>query len=103
MLYRQKRQCNENIRNCRGKRWWFYQLAVGTVWGFWQGFAGHKVKVLAISRSRRVGERGVGCPHSVVFLAGFCWTESQSSGYFPGLAGGGGGGGGWLWLQMTGA
>ena len=44
VLYRQKRQCNEN----RGKRRWFYQLAVPAVWGFWQRFAGQKVKVPAI-------------------------------------------------------
>ena len=50
MLYRQKRQCNEN---------------------------------------KTVGENDTvlptDCPHSVGFLAGFCWTESHSPCYSPGL------------------
>ena len=34
-----KRQCNENITNCKGKRRRFYQLAVRPVWGlFLAGF-----------------------------------------------------------------
>ena len=48
-----KRQCNENITNCKGKWRRFYQLAVPPVWS--------------------------------LFLAGFCWTESQSPRYSSGL------------------
>ena len=49
VLYWQKKQCIENITNCRGKWLCFYQLAVPKVLVFWQGFAGQKFKVSAIS------------------------------------------------------
>ena len=40
-----KRQFNENLK-CRGKRAVNLPTGCPAVWGFWQGFAGQKVKLL---------------------------------------------------------
>ena len=39
VMYIDKKGSVIKTTNCRGKRWWFYQLAVPAVWVFWQGFA----------------------------------------------------------------
>ena len=45
VFYRQKRQCNENITNCRGEKAFDLPTGCPRSIGFWQGFAGQKVIV----------------------------------------------------------